>query len=74
MTKEPVFNLYSYTLQDVAGFTDNVLAYADTITTSIFNNEGIFVSVENTLAIESAVVLNLWGMVVHQLYQTVQSC
>ena len=29
---------------------------------------------ENTLAIESEVVLNLWGMVVHQLYQTVQSC
>ena len=32
MTKELVFNLYGFTLQDVAGFTDNVLAYADTIT------------------------------------------
>ncbi len=74
MIGEPVFNLYRYTLSDVPAFKDNSSLYADTITTSIFNNAGVFSSDEKTLAAESAVALNLWGIIVHKLYYTTRLC
>mmetsp|Transcript_5655 Transcript_5655/g.8450 ORF Transcript_5655/g.8450 Transcript_5655/m.8450 type:complete len:2169 (-) Transcript_5655:99-6605(-) len=77
MLSEPVFNLYQYTLQDVDGFQNDVRTYADVVTSSFFDaGNNMFTGGANTktLAIESAIALNLWSMIVHKLYETIKKC
>jgi hypothetical protein len=79
MLAEPVFNLYRFALGDVESFGDNVSEYANSVTMSIFNGNGIFSSSGNShsgksLAVESAIALNVWSMIVHTLYETIRHC
>ncbi len=73
MVWEPTFNLYQYALKDVSQFKSNPHVYADTITRSFFNAD-IFAGAEAIVAVESAVVLNVWGMVAHLLHDTIWRC
>ncbi len=77
MLSEPVFNLYQYTLQGMDGFENDARTYADTITSSFFDSgSNMFAGGANskTLAVESAIALNLWSMIVHKLYETIKKC
>ena len=79
MLSEPIFNLYQYALKNVEEFSGNLHEYADTITMSFFNQDDIFVSSQTksndkTLAIEAGIALNLWGTIVHLLYDTIKKC
>ena len=74
MVWEPVFNLYRYTLQGLPAFKSNVNAYADIITMTFFGTNSFSSSGEKTLAAESAVALNIWGVIVHKLYETIHLC
>lgn len=68
MIGDPVYNIYRYALQDLAGnFLDQrVDLYADTFVRNSFDN--------GRLAADAAVALNLWMAIVHKLYAAVSNC
>lgn len=71
MGEEPVYNLYRYTLNDAMG--DKASSYGHTIVHQYFDS-GIFGSHHQTLAAEAAVALNIWGFIVHELFETLNRC
>lgn len=75
MVDEPVFNLYRYVLQDDNGsfLGTDVKYYAHSLVMSFFDvNDRSDIS--STLPAEAAVVLNLWGNIVHKLHVTLKGC
>jgi len=71
MRQEAIHNIMTYGLEDENGLYlgKNVASYADTIVGAAFGNTNV-----KTLASEAAVVLNLWGYVVHELNQMADNC
>jgi hypothetical protein len=71
MTTNPLFQTAVYALTDDNGvyLGSDATMYADTIVRESFAKGGT-----STLAVESAVVLNLWMELANELFQTVKGC
>ena len=73
MAEEQVYNLYQYTLESSMG-TQKAAAYGHTIVESFFVTGNVLDDARPVLAAEAAVALNIWGWIVHELYQAWDNC
>ena len=72
MSQDPMFNIFKYALYDKEAFdhdTELGFAYADEIVLEALGSTS-----DTNLAAEAAVVLNVWMMIAHQLYNAERSC
>jgi hypothetical protein len=72
MNDDPMFNIFKYALyddDDLDGVTDESFVYADDIVVEVLTNGN-----DNKLAAEASVVLNVWMLISHRLYEAVSQC
>lgn len=72
MSEDPLFNIYKFAFYEEEAFdTDQMgpFSFADDHVQKFFSTSN-----DTHLAVESAVVLNLWMMISHHLYNAVRAC
>jgi hypothetical protein len=72
MCEDPMFNFFKYALYDDSSFDDEneaTFTYANEIV-----QEALLNAENKELAAESSVILNVWMMIAHQLYNVVRTC
>ena len=72
MSKDPMFNIFKYALYEDTSLENDAFgafSYADEIV-----RELLLGTEDNYLAAEAAVVLNVWMMIAHELYNAIRAC
>jgi hypothetical protein len=72
MAHDPMFNIFKYALfddEDFEDLDDEDFTYADDVVQEAIENGN-----DSKLAAEAAVVMNVWMVITHKLYNAVNSC